>query len=507
MEQQHIVFIESNNELDNTKTFAQYVFKGKRLITLIGISHEPADFGCTNPVSIGDYCTGAVKRNKNCKIMVEYCDKTKPATQCQAVNSIYESFTKEYTRLLSENPSDPELPNFDIQKSSQIFAFDLREYLLGPIIMDTLYFKHRQWTFEEDIISKRNLIDNYIKPFSKYFEVIIPYAYHTTYVYPKLKYEKQFDECDFLFLNERFKELLAQFNFVCNYILNNKIEDLNIEYTREVLKNIWIKVADYIILKMFLKNNNTNELILVVGNSHVENIIKVINESPNIKSIESIQTDKKPGDCVKLFNTLFFSSSTSKEEIVRQIEKVKVDKSIFIDILCRDINEFLRLRDYPYRIQHYNKPKMEEFRKIRDIGILNTVLSIHHSYLVMVDITDDTFASFLQYERLDIKGELLYHVHACGTTQKYLRKGLNIILKLALCQMGREEHAIYVSSIKESAFSKPMMEKFGFTFHDESIIINSNDSEYYVNVTGVLYHQEICDKVDALFKHYIIGVS
>jgi hypothetical protein len=43
---------------------------------------------------------------------------------------------------------------------------------------------------------------------------------------------------------------------------------------------------------MFFKNNSINELILVVGDSHVENIIKVINESPNIQSIESIQSDK-----------------------------------------------------------------------------------------------------------------------------------------------------------------------------------------------------------------------
>ena len=58
MEQQHIVFIESNEELENTKTFAQYVFKSKGLITLIGISHAPTDFGCNNHVNIGDYCTG-----------------------------------------------------------------------------------------------------------------------------------------------------------------------------------------------------------------------------------------------------------------------------------------------------------------------------------------------------------------------------------------------------------------------------------------------------------------
>jgi len=320
--EQHIVFIESNEELQNTKTFAQYVFKSKRLITLIGTQHAPTDFGCTNPISIGDYCTGGVKRNKNCKILVEYCDKTKPARQCQAINSIYESFTTEYTRLFNENPSNPELSNFDIHKSSQIYAFDLREHILGPERMHTLYFKHRQWTFEEDIISKQKLIDKYINPFSKFFEVAIPYPYQITYVYPKLVHEKQqFDECDFLFLNERFKKLLAQFNTMYNYITNTKkIEDLDIEYTRSVLKNIWMLVADYNIFKMFFKNNSINELILVVGDGHVQNIIKVINESPNIQSIESIQTDKKIGDCVKLFKTLIFSASTKKEEIVTQIE-------------------------------------------------------------------------------------------------------------------------------------------------------------------------------------------
>jgi len=81
----------------------------------------------------------------------------------------------------------------------------------------------------------------------------------------------------------------------------------------------------------------------------------------------------------------------------------------------------------------------------------------------MVEITDDTFSSFLHYERIDIEGQLLYHVHASGTTQKHLRKGLNIILNLALCRMGKDEHAIYVCSIKESDFSKHMIEKFGFT--------------------------------------------
>jgi hypothetical protein len=55
--------------------------------------------------------------------------------------------------------------------------------------MHTLYFKHRQLTFEEDIISKQKLIDKYIKHFSSYFEVKIPYPYQITYVYPKLVHE------------------------------------------------------------------------------------------------------------------------------------------------------------------------------------------------------------------------------------------------------------------------------------------------------------------------------
>ena len=227
-----------------------------------------------------------------------------------------------------------------------------------------------------------------------------------------------------------------------------------------------------------------------------------------------IRNIKQPFFSYKRYNPSSLKIIKSSKRIIIESEKVKLDQSMLIDIdksvdeiVFSVINEALRIRDYPYRIQYYNKPKLEDFRKIREIGILTPVLSMHHNYLVMVDISDDTFASFLQYERLDIEGELLYHVHASGTSQKHLRKGLNIILKLALCRMGRDEHAIYVSSIKESAFSKPMMERFGFTFHDESIIIQSNDSEYYVNVTGVLYDPEISDKVDSLFKHYIIGVT
>jgi hypothetical protein len=230
-----------------------------------------------------------------------------------------------------------------------------------------------------------------------------------------------------------------------------------------------------------------------------------------VKNCVDIRNIKQPFFSYKRYDQSTLKVIKSSKRII--IEKEKLDQSMLIDIgtsvdeiVCSVINEALRMRDYPYRIQHYDKPKLEEFRKIREIGILTPVLSMHHSYLVMVDITDDTFASFLQYERIDIEGELLYHVHASGTSQKHLRKGLNIILKLALCRMGRDEHAIYVSSIKESAFSKPMMEKFGFSFHDESIIIHSNGSDYYVNVTGVLYDKEICHKVDALFNNYIIGI-
>jgi hypothetical protein len=215
---------------------------------------------------------------------------------------------------------------------------------------------------------------------------------------------------------------------------------------------------------------------------------------------------KQPFFSYKRYDQSTLKVIKSSKRII--IGKEKLDQSIVIDtsedeIVCSVINEALRMRDYPYRIQHYNKPKIEDFRKIREIGILTPVLSMHHSYLVMIDITDDTFASFLQYEKIDIEGELLYHVHASGTSKKHLRKGLNIILKVALCRMGRDEHAIYVSSIKESAFSKPMMEKFGFTFHDESIIIHSKGSDYYVNVTGVLYDPEICEKVDELYNRYV----
>ncbi len=166
-----------------------------------------------------------------------------------------------------------------------------------------------------------------------------------------------------------------------------------------------------------------------------------------------------------------------------------------------DINKALERRGYPYRLQIYDRIDRSTYAKVRDIGILASVIDMDHSYLVLSDLEDNA-VSFIQYEKLNVEGQLVYYIHASGTRPLHRRKNLNVILKIVLCLIGYREDAIYTSSIRGDAFSKPMMTKFGFDFH-ENTTIEINGIDYYFNVTGVLRNPTIYNNVLQLYDKYL----
>ena len=243
-----------------------------RLITVIGEHHLNKTRHVLDSISIDDYILERIKRNKNIKILLEYCEIVDPLK----VGSI--NINLVYKKLQ------------DTRHLDKIIPFDNRLYFLKEnqdLLYNTPYFNYKN----DEI----------------YFKFLQPYftlAQQMFYIDEKL-----YSKSAITYLYAYLRNIENRLGYL--------IQDLQLPQTKKVYKTYemiryelqanWGSVADFYILKELLKNNDDNvtEYIILVGDKHRENIQKVFDKFDKI-----IQNK---GDTYQTYVNSKSSSSSSKK--------------------------------------------------------------------------------------------------------------------------------------------------------------------------------------------------
>ena len=266
----NIVFIETDMKIDSATHFLQYIFNGKRLLTLFGEDHLKP-FECEKPsTTIAEYCLFAVKNNPKCSVMLEFNQYESLPCDFKNCKVLFETFTS--------------LKG----KESQIIPFDIRPVILTREVQDLIYipiegdglryFLNYAWSQPEKQkggYPETNLI-MYVKPFYDFFKIKMGDAKD-----PDPSIDEPLDK--FLqkdrlhepisdYLIEYYKtEMVEFFNSIRRKIINN---DPAREIQEELMR-AWAHVADFFVLKILLDKETLeleDEYILIIGEAHLENI-------------------------------------------------------------------------------------------------------------------------------------------------------------------------------------------------------------------------------------------
>lgn len=287
-----IVLYESKLFLNNSVSFAQYVFKTSRLITLIGEDHN-LDFNITkdNEISIASYCALAVTKNTNCRVMLELgTEKGEDPTtiHSSAIQSVYAELKK-------------------IKKENEIIYFDKRSYFLTRYIQEIIYNGgwKLKWVEEEGLSKKeihaqintnrREIFTNYLEPFkTKKIELDI----------------KKYDSQTWGFLSDIYSYLNTFYDFIEKklfFILLPPILKQKIPEPPEIktyLMQFWSSVTDYHIFACILSNEfkDVNEYIIIAGNNHIINLCNNLDRYVE-KYKELVRLNKQFGTSINLHQT------------------------------------------------------------------------------------------------------------------------------------------------------------------------------------------------------------
>jgi hypothetical protein len=258
-----VIFVETNFQLESTTSFSQYIFKDIRLITLVSELHDQ-HFSCKDPsLTIDQYCKMAVMRNTKCKIMLEYNQGDDPTRiGSHAVRSTYDTLKK-------------------AGKDNQIIPFDSRMFFLTPRGQNDLYGSGFSY-----YDTPQKIEDMFIKPFyEKWNNDPALFSLHGDY-------DKNI--CEYL-VNSYFTDIKHSFEHATSSLKTKSPQEVN-----KILKDSWKKVADFFILRDILKNDTTDEYIVVLGDSHRKNIQQILSNS---FTTQLNNKTGKQGDCINLFQT------------------------------------------------------------------------------------------------------------------------------------------------------------------------------------------------------------
>lgn len=253
-----IVFVESKMNLSDALQFSQYIVNN-RLVTLISEKHEKR-WKCKNPyMSISEYCANRLEKNENCRIVLEYNPGANPR--------VIGSHTIRETYNLLES----------IQRENYIIPIDFRSYFL----------------------TVKGQSDLYSDGFFKY--KTIP-SIDMSFIYPY--FSKYVNDTTIYDIYETIDENLRKF-IMSEYlpaiesdlkVLKDNLGKLKILDIREKLRNIWMRVMDFYIFREILRPSEVNELIVIVGYKHYDNIASVLEN----KSVKLVDYKFNNGKCVEL---------------------------------------------------------------------------------------------------------------------------------------------------------------------------------------------------------------
>ena len=312
----NIVFVESQEFIDSAVSFSQYIFDGKRLITIIGELHT-TPFQCPQPsITIAQFCKNAVSRNDKCRVLLEYnkLDKGCPPSEWSAC----EVLTTTYNELKESN-------------ESQMIPSDIRPSFITRQEQNYLYGTHTRMDGEYKYIREK-----FVNPFTKIFEItsleINPILQKKT---SKFLDQKNFHPLIYEFFKYYYlNNMIMRFRDIDKLIREK--QEIYLPDGREVqgsiyerLKEAWAAVSDFFIMKyLFTINDNINEYILIVGDGHRFNIQRAfeyingkIKTQKNILDLHELDdsllkenilhklndhTPKNAKDCATVFQTYTF---------------------------------------------------------------------------------------------------------------------------------------------------------------------------------------------------------
>lgn len=317
----NIVFVESQEFIDSAVSFSQYIFGGKRLITIIGELHT-TPFQCPKPsITIAEFCKNAVLRNDKCRVLLEYnkSDKDCPPSQWTEC----EVLTTTYNALKESN-------------ESQMIPSDMRPSFITRQGQNILYRTHTRMNPTNMDDEYKYIRENFVEPFIKHFEIrdIKMDIRHQSKT-PKFLFQKEHHPPIYEFFKVYYLNfMLIPFKYIIN-LINIKQPIYNDDGTEipggiyEMLKQAWAAVSDFFIMMSLFKINNINECILIVGDGHRKNIQRAfehindkIKTEKNVLNVDELDhesllkenilhklndhTPKNAQDCATVFQTYTF---------------------------------------------------------------------------------------------------------------------------------------------------------------------------------------------------------
>lgn len=234
-----IVVHSGKSQLGTAINFKQYVSTdNQKMITIIGEYHN-FNFNCANNKDISQYCLERVKENTNCNILLEYSKYDDPKTiGSETINSTYKKLVKH-------------------KKKKHIFPVDFRTLFLKVEGQSNLY----DIIWKEGDFTKDKILEDYINPFFKSSNKIL-----------------KIDEEDYSFesYNNIYRYIInviaPEFNFINDYL-----DTFDIGPLQKELRTTWNKVMDIGIMIHILKNNESDEYIVIAGDRHCQNLETMLN--------------------------------------------------------------------------------------------------------------------------------------------------------------------------------------------------------------------------------------
>ena len=318
---ENIVFVESEDFIDSAVSFSQYIFNGKRLITIIGELHT-TPFKCPQPsMTIAQFCKNAVSRNDKCSVLLEYNNTDNKCTPSEW--SECEVLTTTYNALKESN-------------IKQMIPSDARPWFITRQGQNILYGLHTPIDLTNMDQEYKYIREKFVNPFTEHFKITnLDFDVRLQAKTPQFLDEKKFSPNIYQFFKYYYLEfMLIPFKNI-NKLINDKQPIYNSDGTEiqngiyERLKKAWAAVSDFFTMKRFFTiNDDINEYILIVGDGHRENIqIAFAYINPNTRTQKNIlnlddlddsllaenilhklndHTPKNEHDCATVFQTYTF---------------------------------------------------------------------------------------------------------------------------------------------------------------------------------------------------------
>jgi hypothetical protein len=244
-----------------------------KLLTLIGEYHNIV-FKCSvNNINIEEYVYNTLKQNKNARVYLEYDDEIDPSN----LNS--EPLRHTYKLLKHNNKLDRVIPS---DKRQKFLTYKGQTLLYGD---------------KKRLYKECNSVDIFYK---KFIEPFFTEYRKGIFGLNRSNFSDEF--YDFL-TKVYLKEIEDSFTSIASKLKENYKHDK--DKIRDSLRHEWMKVCDYFTLaKIFKINSHINELIVVAGVYHIENIQKVIEHFEH-KYVSTLIDKKRKGDkgCISIYMT------------------------------------------------------------------------------------------------------------------------------------------------------------------------------------------------------------